>query len=146
MAAAALSLGKNIVSGIISGVGSMASALGDKLKSMASSALSAAKSALGIHSPSSVMAAQVGVPIVDGIVAGIGAASPKVTTAMLDLAGKMVDLVSKGVDAFGKLRELGTVSFSSIAQFANTLQMAMNAFATMAMSWNKANRRPRSSP
>lgn len=136
MAAAALSLGKNIVSGIISGVGSMGNALGDKLKSMANSALSAAKSALGIHSPSTVMAQQVGVPIIDGIVMGIDKASPKVTDKMLDLAGKMVDLVSKGVDAFGKLRELGTVSMSSIAQFANTLQDAMNVFATMAMSWN----------
>jgi hypothetical protein len=137
MAAAALSLGKNIVSGIISGVGSMGTALADKLKSMAKSALDAAKSALGIHSPSAVMAAQVGVPIVDGIVAGLGAASPKLTSKMLELAGQMVDLVSKGVDAFGKLRDLGSISMGAISQFVQTLQDTMTLFGEMTLKWDR---------
>jgi hypothetical protein len=131
-------LGTAIIDGVKSGISGAVGALTSAVTTAANSALAAAKSALGIKSPSSVMAAQVGVPIVDGIVAGLGAAAPKLTSKMLELAGQMVDLVSKGADAFGKLRELGTVSFSSITQFANTLQMAMNAFAEMAMSWNKS--------
>jgi hypothetical protein len=137
LAKSAADIGKNIVSGIISGVSSMGTALADKLKSMAKSALDAAKSALGIHSPSAVMATQIGVPIVDGIVAGLGAASPKLTGKMLELAGQMVDLVSKGVDAFGKLRDLGSISMGAISQFVQTLQDTMTLFGEMTLKWDR---------
>lgn len=134
----AAEIGKQIVSGIISGVTGMAGALADKLKSMAKGALDAAKSALGIKSPSQVFMKQVGVPVVDGIVAGISQASPKATTAILELAGKLVDVVSKGVDAFGKLRTLGEIPNSAIASFSSSLNVALRSFADMAATWDKA--------
>lgn len=127
MAAAALSLGKNIVSGILSGVSSMGSALSDKLKSMAKGALDAAKSALGIKSPSSVMADQVGAPIAQGVAQGIQAATPKATAAMSDMAGKLVSMVSNSVGAFGQLANLGAIPGGAIQRF----QAAMIAVVQM---------------
>lgn len=65
-----MSLGTEIINGIIAGITSMASALWDALTSLANSALSAAKSALGIASPSKVFAREVGKFIPPGIAAG----------------------------------------------------------------------------
>lgn len=48
------SVGSNIVKGIIGGVGAMAGSLLSKMQGLASSALKAAKKALGIKSPSRV--------------------------------------------------------------------------------------------
>jgi hypothetical protein len=138
LAKSAADLGKSIVSGIINGVSGAQSALADKLRSMAKSALDAAKSALGIHSPSAVFAQQVGAPIAEGVAAGIVAATPKATAATLDLAGKMVDMISKGVDAFGKLRDLGAVSFGAIQSFTKTIQDTMNLFGQMTSNWNRS--------
>ena len=138
LASAAASLGQNIVNGVISGLSAAGSKIADKLKSLASSALNAAKSALGIKSPSTVFAMQVGIPIIDGIVAGLQNASPKAVGAVLDLGSKLVDVVSKGVDAFGKLRNLGTIPNSAIAAFSNSLNVALQQFATMASTWDKA--------
>lgn len=121
MAAAALSLGKSIVSGIISGVGSMGSALSDKLKSMAKGALDAAKGALGIKSPSTVMAAQVGVPIVEGIAKGIQSSTPKATAAMADMAGKLVGLVTNATGAFAQLANIGTISQGAVERFSTSM-------------------------
>lgn len=64
-------IGKQIVLGIIQGLGSMASALWDAIKEMASSAWRSAKAALGIASPSKVMADEVGQWIPAGMAEGI---------------------------------------------------------------------------
>ena len=138
LASAAASLGQNIVNGVISGLSSAGSKIADKLKDLAKGALNAAKAILGIKSPSTVFAMQVGIPIVDGIVAGLQSASPKAVGAVLDLASKLVDVVSKGVDAFGKLRNLGTIPNSAIAAFSASLNLALQQFATMASTWDKA--------
>lgn len=66
-----VSIGKNIVSGIISGIGNMAGALVNKMKSLASSALNAAKSFLGIHSPSKAFEDEVGEMIPRGTANGV---------------------------------------------------------------------------
>ena len=65
------SVGSNIVKGIIGGIGAMAGSLVSKMQGLASSALSAAKKALGIKSPSRVFKKEVGKHIVTGIIAGI---------------------------------------------------------------------------
>lgn len=64
-------LGRDIIDGIIRGVRSGVGALADAVKSAAQNALDAAKSALGIKSPSRVAAAEIGVPFVQGIETGI---------------------------------------------------------------------------
>lgn len=134
----ALKLGENIINGIISGVKSAGSALFGALKDMAKGALDAAKSALGIASPSKVMAQEIGAPIVDGIVAGLVQRSPKAVQAMLDLASSMFDVVSKGVEAFGKLTQLGTIPQSAILNFSDAIQRTLTEFAERQRVWDKA--------
>lgn len=65
------SIGSSIVEGIISGVENAAGGLFDSLKGLASDALSAAKSFLGINSPSRVFADHVGMAIPEGIAKGV---------------------------------------------------------------------------
>ena len=65
------SIGANIVRGIAGGIASAAGALFDSLKNLASNALSAAKNALGIESPSKVFRDEVGKYISLGIGEGI---------------------------------------------------------------------------
>lgn len=125
----ALALGKGIVDGVLAGVANLGKMLGDKLKSMASSAMSAAKSALGIHSPSTVFAQEIGMPIVEGIAQGIEKAGPKAVTALLDVAQKLFDTVSKGAEAFGKLADLAAIPKSGITQFTDSLAFVAEEFA-----------------
>ncbi|WP_432051268.1 hypothetical protein [Streptomyces xiamenensis] len=65
------SIGSAIVGGIVSGIWSAASGLYDSLRSLASNALSSAKSFLGIGSPSRAFADQVGQWIPAGVELGI---------------------------------------------------------------------------
>nr|WP_202447225.1 phage tail tape measure protein [Streptomyces sp. SID5468] len=64
-------IGSNIVWGIIHGVENAAGALFDSLKNLASDALDAAKSFLGINSPSRAFADHVGTAIPEGIAKGV---------------------------------------------------------------------------
>lgn len=67
------SVGKNIIDGIIGGVTGAATALYNKVREIASNALNAIESKLGINSPSRVFRDQVGKQIVSGIIAGLEA-------------------------------------------------------------------------
>ena len=93
---------------------------------------------MGIASPSKVMAAEVGAPIVDGIVAGLVQRSPKAVQAMLDLANSMFDVVNKGVEAFGKLTQLGTIPQSAIANFGDAIMRTLTEFSQRVGQWDKA--------
>ena len=66
-----ISLGSDIISGIVSGIAGAAGNLFNSLKNLASNALEAAKSALNINSPSKVFRDIVGRGISEGIAAGI---------------------------------------------------------------------------
>jgi len=136
--AAALTIGRNIIDGIIGGVKGGIGALKDAVKSAAESALNAAKSFLGIHSPSTVMAVRIGQPIVEGIALGITTATPKLTEKMLDLASKVIDIVDRGVGAFGKIGQLGRVPTNGIKVFADSIMAALQTFGTIVDHWNKA--------
>ena len=65
------SLGTELINGIVAGITAAASFLWETMKSLASSALQAAKSALGIASPSKLFSDEVGRWIPPGIAAGI---------------------------------------------------------------------------
>lgn len=65
------SIGSSIVSGIAAGIRAGAGTIASAAASAASAALGAAKSLLGIKSPSSVMALQVGIPIAQGLALGM---------------------------------------------------------------------------
>lgn len=66
-----VSIGEGIVTGIVRGIGNAAGLITDKLKSLASNALSAARGFLGIGSPSRKFADQVGQWIPAGIAKGV---------------------------------------------------------------------------
>lgn len=78
----AAQFGKDLVAGIASGISSSASKIADAAKNAAQSALNSAKALLGISSPSKVMAKQVGLPIGQGLAAGIMESIPAIRGAM----------------------------------------------------------------
>lgn len=80
-----LSIGSNIISGIINGLKAGISAIVDAAKEVAKAALDAAKSALGIASPSKVMRDEVGKWIPEGVAVGIKANMDAVPEALDDL-------------------------------------------------------------
>jgi TP901 family phage tail tape measure protein len=84
---AALGVGRAIIDGIKDGVSSGIEALKDMVKRAAQSALDAAKRALGIKSPSSVFAMQVGLPAAQGIAMGLQSGIPMVAGAGAGAAG-----------------------------------------------------------
>ena len=79
------SIGSSIIEGITSGVGS-GDGLFSKLRNIASGALSAAKGALAINSPSKVFRDQVGKAIPEGIAVGVELNADMVDEAVADLA------------------------------------------------------------
>lgn len=89
----ASSIGRNIINGVINGVSGAAGALYNKLRNVASSALSSFKSTLGIHSPSRVFATAAGF-IVAGIVQGIDRNQSDAVDAMSGLGDDMVNAMS----------------------------------------------------
>lgn len=88
-----LSIGKQIVQGIINGVTSMAGALWNTMTSLASRALDGAKAALGIHSPSTVFRDMVGKMIPAGVTVGIEANAGKTIQAIKDYAKDLVTTI-----------------------------------------------------
>ncbi|MBT2680055.1 hypothetical protein J7E38_13655 [Bacillus sp. ISL-35] len=64
-------IGKNIIQGLIKGIGSMMGAVADKIKDVAGSIKSGITKALSIHSPSRWMRDMVGKNIVSGVIVGI---------------------------------------------------------------------------
>lgn len=89
----ASSIGRNIINGVVNGVSGAAGALYNKLRNVASSALSSFKSTLGIHSPSRVFATAAGF-IVAGIVQGIDKNQDDAIDAMSGLGSEMVNAMS----------------------------------------------------
>ena len=87
-----LSLGANIIKGIISGITSQTSALFDTLTGLAKKALDAAKNVLGIHSPSAVFKDEIGQYIDLGIAEGIDDYANPIQSAM----GRLSDMTQSG--------------------------------------------------
>ena len=81
-----LQLGKDIIRGMIDGIGAMAGALWDAAVNIAKTALNAIKSFFGIASPSRLMRDEVGRWIPAGIAAGMEGGIKPLTRAMDELA------------------------------------------------------------
>ena len=77
-------IGKNIVQGLWNGISDAAGWLTDKVKSFATGILDGMKSAMGIHSPSTVFRDQVGKYIAQGIGVGFESEMGNVTKQMQD--------------------------------------------------------------
>lgn len=79
-----LSIGKNIISGIASGVANAAGSLVDAAVNAASSAIGAVKNWLGIHSPSRRARDEIGVQMIAGIGEGVEQETPQLEQASED--------------------------------------------------------------
>lgn len=89
LAGQAVRLGSDIVGGVVQGVKDAGGRLFDSLRNLAGNALDAAKGALGIKSPSTVFAAEVGIPIVQGITQGILAGERGLSDAVVTILRSM---------------------------------------------------------
>ena len=81
-----VSIGKNAIQGVIDGIGAMVGKLYDSIKDALSGLVDKAKDALGISSPSRVLAEHVGRWIPAGIASGIEKYSNVANRAMVDMA------------------------------------------------------------
>lgn len=117
-----LSLGRNIVDGIISGIRNAMDALGVAIRDVASSALNAAKNALGIHSPSALFRDEIGRQIPAGMALGIEKNMGLVDGALSDMNSTAFGVIQNAVRGWsfdGTARALHTNSY--------TIQMNVNA-------------------
>ncbi|MFL4876549.1 hypothetical protein [Staphylococcus aureus] len=93
-----VSAGADMIRGLIRGIGQMAGQLVDAAKNVAKKALDAAKSALGIHSPSREFM-DVGMYSMLGFVKGIDNHSSKVIRNVSNVADKVVDAFQPTLNA-----------------------------------------------
>lgn len=91
-----VSLGTNIISGIVNGIWGMASAIGNALMNIARSAWQSIKSFFGIASPSKLMRDTIGKYIPMGMAEGIEGNADYVQDAMAELASSAVSMPITG--------------------------------------------------
>ena len=84
-------IGVNAVQGLINGIKNMGSSLWNAAQDLAASAWNGMKDALGIHSPSKVMAEEVGQWIPKGVTVGIQANAGNTLKAIRDYANSLVN-------------------------------------------------------
>ena len=118
-------IGRNIINGVVNGVASVAGNLYNKMRNVASSALSSFKSTLGIHSPSRVFATAAGF-IVAGIVQGIDRNQNKAVSAMSGLGDDMVNAMAN-LDTDWNPVIKPTVDLSEVNGLQNLTMNDMNA-------------------
>ena len=85
-------VGNGIINGIKAGIDAVSATLIAKMKGIASSALSAAKGALGIHSPSRVFRDIVGKNIIRGIGVGLEKEYPSLEKDLTNMMENLTDL------------------------------------------------------
>lgn len=105
-------VGSDIVRGLINGIGAMAGALWNAARSIASSALSAIKSFLGIASPSKVMRDQVGKWIPSGVAVGIEANTKPLKDAMHNMSAITTDSMQTDLQVASAVRSWPVTSYS----------------------------------
>lgn len=85
-----ITIGKQIIQGLISGIKSMAKSVGGAISSLCSDAVKAAKDALGIHSPSRVFKEDVGKWVGAGMAQGISDSAPEASKATADMCNSVL--------------------------------------------------------
>jgi len=115
---AAQEIGNAISDGIAQGIKNGTNEIITAAKKAATSALSAAKSQLGIHSPSRVMAEQVGLPAIQGIAQGLQANAGLLKKSMQNIAGNLTVKVGnvQPITVPGKASGAGKTILSAILQ------------------------------
>lgn len=90
----AYNIGKDIIHGVVSGIGDALGSAIDAAKNAARNILRGAKDAIEGHSPSRLFAREIGVPIAQGIGAGIDEGTPTATKALDRLTQDMLPQAS----------------------------------------------------
>ncbi|MGW7424429.1 phage tail tape measure protein [Streptomyces sp. NPDC054813] len=136
-----LTVGRNIVMGIVHGVEGQASALFGSLKSLAGSALSAAKNVLGIHSPSRRFA-EIGAYIGAGLIQGLTGTTSRVKAASNRIAQMLYR--EFGSSGHKHLQSLVRRDGAQLVQLANQrdrvstrLKTANKKLADLQKAWKK---------
>lgn len=106
-------LGSAVIEGIKSGISSGLESLKNAAKRAAEAALEAAKGALGISSPSQVMADEVGAPIVQGIISGMQESTASLTAATMAVASAVVGGLSMTVPDAASIGAATTTAFTA---------------------------------
>lgn len=100
-----MSIGSDIVRGLWNGINDMAGWISKKIKGFGDSVLDGIKDFFGIHSPSKVMAEEVGKFIPEGLAVGIEKNAKSVLSSMRDLSinavGTAKDSISGGITGAG---------------------------------------------
>lgn len=94
-----LDIGKNIVGGIANGIKNGAAAAINAVTDLAASVVKKAKSALGINSPSRVMAKEVGPYLPQGVAVGVEREIPRTERAVSKQLAGLTDRVRAAVEA-----------------------------------------------
>ena len=107
----------------------------DAAKEAASSALKAAKNALGIHSPSRVFETEVGKMIDLGLAAGIDNNVSPVQNSMRDLSAQTIDMVDMDFSTSGNIQMSSETSRTSsmLSQVIKMLEMYLPECANTSM-------------
>lgn len=92
----AVNVGKNIVSGIGNGIKNVASGLWNGVKKVGSGIVRGFKKFFGIHSPSTLMAGEIGAYLPAGIDEGMKDAMPALLSSAKNQMGDLVDTVKAG--------------------------------------------------
>lgn len=87
----AISLGTELINGIIQGLTNAAGNLYNKVKGIIKGALGAGESEAGISSPSKVFRDQIGIPIMQGIIVGLTSKENELINAMQYMIGGMLE-------------------------------------------------------
>ena len=115
-------IGSHIVSGIIRGIAGAAGRLFSSMRNLASKALSSAKKALGISSPSRVFAAEVGKWIPAGIAVGVTRNSSILTEIMDDTAKSMTNSFNPNLVRNAQISWNGAPQSNGVMPAGNVVQ------------------------
>lgn len=110
-----LSIGKDIIRGLIDGIDSMIGTLYSKIKSSLAGLVDKAKNALGINSPSRVFADEVGRGIPEGIAKGIEDHIDDPVRAMQHVNTGVLDAAARSVGGIQLERQLTAPAVSTMA-------------------------------
>ena len=92
-----MSIGSDIVTGLWNGISNMAGWIGEKIKGFGEGVLDGIKDFFGIHSPSKLMADEIGRWIPEGIAVGIDENAKSVLSSMRDLTAGSVAAARQGL-------------------------------------------------
>jgi hypothetical protein len=119
-------MGTDLMDGVVAGVLASAQNVINAIVGVLSGAWEAGKAAMGIESPSTVMAQGVGVPMGEGVAVGIASQAPAVNSAMSSLLG--------GATAAGGNNINNSRTFNlNVNVQANSYDLGSNALGAMAL-------------